>query len=180
MSVICGTRMIQAQEKKVAGSSLARVEQRQAPGGPSVAAAHSHTATSLCELGTAGSQQRRTNARWAAVGEASEASRNADVTIAHAHAQQYAASVRGGAQAARLESEWHTHPNRHPESRFRTTTLTRTVTLRISLCGREARLAAATFRIGSRSRCRKRPRSVVRFAEPRAARGQDDLFIAIT
>ena len=41
-------------------------------------AEHSHTSTSLCELGTVGSQQRRPNARWVAVGEASEASRDAD------------------------------------------------------------------------------------------------------
>ena len=54
-----------------------------------MATAHSHTSTSLCELGTAGSQQRRPNARWAAVGEASEASRDADVTVAHAHAQRH-------------------------------------------------------------------------------------------
>ena len=38
---------------------------------------------------TAGSQRRRPNARWAAVGEASEASRDADVTVAHAHAQRH-------------------------------------------------------------------------------------------
>ena len=54
-----------------------------------MATAHSHTSTSLCELGTAGSQRRRPNARWAAVGEASEASRDADVTVAHAHAQRH-------------------------------------------------------------------------------------------
>jgi len=53
------------------GGGPARAEQRKPPGGPSVATAHSHTSTSLCELGTAGSQRRRPNARWAAVGEAS-------------------------------------------------------------------------------------------------------------
>ena len=45
--------------------------------------------TSLGVPSTAGSQQRRPNARCAAVGEASEASRDADVTAAHAHAQRH-------------------------------------------------------------------------------------------
>ena len=93
MSVICGTRMIQAQ---VAGNRLARVEQRQPPGGSSVAAAHSHTSTSLCKLGAVGSQQRRPNARWAAVGEASEASRGAGVAVAHAHARRHGAAALQG------------------------------------------------------------------------------------
>ena len=57
--------------------------------GRRAAAAGSLTSTSLCELGTAGSQRRRPNARWAAVGEASEASRDADVTVVHAHAQRH-------------------------------------------------------------------------------------------
>ena len=39
--------------------------------------------------GKPGSQRRRPNARCAAVGEAREASRDADVAVAHAHAQRY-------------------------------------------------------------------------------------------
>ena len=86
-----GTRAPKAQAMMGGGgvlreqSSESHLEGRQW----SVATAHSHTSTSLCELGTAGSQQRRPNARWAAVGEASEASRHADVTVAHAHAQRH-------------------------------------------------------------------------------------------
>ena len=84
-----------------------------------------HTSTSLCELGTVGSQQRRPNARWAAVGEASEASRNADVTIAHAHAQQYGGlGPREGARRPHACSLNGTRiPTGVPKVVFRTTTL---------------------------------------------------------
>ena len=67
----------------------ARAEQRKPPGATSAAAGRSLTSALLGVPSTAGSQRRRPNARWAAVGEASEASRDADVTVAHAHAQRH-------------------------------------------------------------------------------------------
>ena len=83
-----GTRAPKAQEM-MAGVRPARAEQRKPPEGTSAAAGHSLTSTSLGVPSTAGSQQRRPNARCAAVGEASEASRGADVTVAHAYAQRH-------------------------------------------------------------------------------------------
>ena len=83
-----GTRAPKAQAM-MGGGGPARAEQRQPPGGTSTAAAGSLTSTLLGVPSTAGSQRRRPNARWAAVGEASEASRDADVTVAHAHAQRH-------------------------------------------------------------------------------------------
>ena len=74
-----GTRAPKAQAM-MGGGGPARAEQRQPPGGTSTAAAGSLTSTLLGVPSTAGSQRRRPNARWAAVGEASEASRDADVT----------------------------------------------------------------------------------------------------
>ena len=62
-----GTRAQQAQEM-MAGGGPARAEQRKPPGATSAAAARSLTSTSLGVPSTAGSQQRRPNARWAAVG----------------------------------------------------------------------------------------------------------------
>ena len=83
-----GTKAQQAREI-MAGVCPARAEQREPPGATSAAAGRSLTWTSLGVPSTAGSQQRRPNARCAAVGEASEASRDADVTAAHAHAQRH-------------------------------------------------------------------------------------------
>ena len=83
-----GTRAPKAQAM-MGGGGPARAEQRQPPGGTSTAAAGSLTSTLLGVPSTAGSQRRRPNARWAAVGEASEASRDADVTVANAHAQRH-------------------------------------------------------------------------------------------
>ena len=82
-----GTKAQQAREI-MAGIRPARAEQRKPPGATSAAAGRSLTSTSLGVPSTAGSQQRRPNARCAAVGEASEVSRDADVTVAHAHAQR--------------------------------------------------------------------------------------------
>ena len=71
------------------GVCPARAEQRKPPEATSAAAGRSLTSTLLGVPSTAGSQQRRPNARCAAFGEASEASRDADVTVAHAHAQRH-------------------------------------------------------------------------------------------
>ena len=83
-----GTKAQQAREM-MAGVCPARAEQRKPPGATSAAAGRSLTSALLGVPSTAGSQRRRPNARWAAVGEASEASRDADVTVAHAHAQRH-------------------------------------------------------------------------------------------
>ena len=83
-----GTKAQQAREI-MAGVRPARAEQRKPPGAASAAAGRSLTSALLGVPSTAGSQQRRPNARCAAVGEASEASRDADVTVAHAHAQRH-------------------------------------------------------------------------------------------
>ena len=82
--VMSGTQAQQAREM-MAGVRPARAEQRKPPEVTSAAAARSFTSTSLGVPSTAGSQRRRPNARWAAVGEASEASRDTDVAVAHAH-----------------------------------------------------------------------------------------------
>ena len=58
-------------QEMMAGVRPARAEQRKPPEGTSAAAGHSFTSTSLGVPSTAGSQQRRPNARCAAVGEAS-------------------------------------------------------------------------------------------------------------
>ena len=91
-----------------------------------MAAAHSHISTSLCELGTVGSQQRRPNARWAAVGEASEASRDADVAVAHAHAQRHGCLSAPRAHRSAPMLTRHTHPKiDEPKVGKRQTTLRR-------------------------------------------------------
>jgi len=92
-----------------------------------VAAAHSHTSTSLCELGTVRSQQRRPNARWAAVGEASEASRDVDVAVAHAHAQQHGCLSARWAQTCAPRAEAHdAGKTDEPKVGKRQTTLSKT------------------------------------------------------
>ena len=88
MAVMSGTKAQQAREM-MAGVCPARAEQRKPPGATSAAAGRSLTSALLGVPSTAGSQRRRPNARWAAVGEASEASRDADVIVAHAHAQRH-------------------------------------------------------------------------------------------
>ena len=88
VGVMSGTKAQQAREM-MAGVRPARAEQRKPPGATSAAAGRSLTSALLGVPSTAGSQQRRPNARCAAVGEASEASRDADVTVAHAHAQRH-------------------------------------------------------------------------------------------
>ena len=50
---------------------------------------HAHSSTSLGVPGTPGSQERRPTARCAAVSEAIEASRDADVAVVHARAQRH-------------------------------------------------------------------------------------------
>ena len=86
------------------GGGPVRAEQRQPPGGTSTtAAAGSLTLASAVVLGAGVSQQRRPNARCAAAGEASEASRDADVAVAHARTltlSGMAASVHGGHRRA--------------------------------------------------------------------------------
>ena len=103
-----GTRAPKAQAM-MGGGGPARAEQRQPPGGTSTAAAGSLTSTSLGVPSTAGSQQRRPNARWAAVGEASEASRDADVTVAHAHAQRHGCLSARWAQTCAPRAKGTTH-----------------------------------------------------------------------
>ena len=88
VAVMSGTKAQQAREV-MAGVCPVRAEQRKPPGATSAAAGRSLTSALLAVPSTAGSQQRRPNARCAAVGEASEASRDADVTVAHAHAQRH-------------------------------------------------------------------------------------------
>ena len=88
VGVMSGTKAQQAREI-MAGVRPARAEQRKPPGAASAAAGRSLTSTLLGVPSTAGSQQRRPNARCAAVGEASEASQDADVTVAHTHAQRH-------------------------------------------------------------------------------------------
>ena len=83
-----GTKAQQAREM-MAGVCPARAEQRKPPGATSAAAGRSLTSALLGVPSTAGSQRRRPNARWAAVGEASEASQDADVTVTNAHAQRH-------------------------------------------------------------------------------------------
>jgi hypothetical protein len=97
----------------MAGGRPARAEQRKPPGATSAAAGRSLTSALLAVPSTAGSQQRRPNARCAAVGEASEASRDADVTVAHAHAQRLGCLSARWAQtcAPRVEGH-HAPPNR--------------------------------------------------------------------
>ena len=92
------------------GGGPARAEQRQPPGGTSTAAAGSLTSTLLDVPSTAGSQRRRPNARWAAVGEASEASRDADVTVANAHAQRHGCLSARWAQTCARRAKGTTHP----------------------------------------------------------------------
>ena len=104
-----GTRAPKAQAM-MGGGGPARAEQRQPPGGTSTAAAGSLTSTSLGVPSTAGSQRRRPNARWAAVGEASEASRDADVTVAHAHAQRHGCLSARWAQTCAPRAKGTTHP----------------------------------------------------------------------
>ena len=93
---------------------LRRTLQRQPPGGTSTtAAAGSLTLASAVVLGAGVSQQRRPNARCAAVGEASEASWGADVAVAHAHAQRH-----GCLSAWCLGYRNGAYANRRAESRF--------------------------------------------------------------
>ena len=77
-----GTKVIKAQE----GCSCASRAATATWGGVSGRRTLTYLDVSLGVPSTAGSQQRRPNARCAAVGEASEASLDADVTVAHAHA----------------------------------------------------------------------------------------------
>ena len=83
-----GTKAQQAREM-MAGVCPARAEQRKPPGATSAAAGRSLTGTSLGVPSTAGSLQRRPNARCAAVGEASEASRGTYLAVAHAYARRH-------------------------------------------------------------------------------------------
>ena len=101
-----GTKAQQAREI-MAGVRPARAEQRKPPGATSAAAGRSFTWTSLGVPSTTGSQQRRPNARCAAVGEASEASRDADVTAAHAHAQRHGCLSARWAQTCAPRAEGH-------------------------------------------------------------------------
>ena len=104
-----GTRAPKGQAMMGVGGPV-RAEQRQPPGGTSTAAAGSLTLTSIVVLGAGGGQQRRPNARCAAVGEASEASRDADVTVAHAHAQRYGCLSAPRAHRSAPMLTRHTHP----------------------------------------------------------------------
>ena len=123
-----GTKAQQAREM-MAGVCLARAEQRKPPGATSAAAGRSLTWTSLGLPSTAGSQQRRPNARCAAVGEASEASRDrdADVTVAHAHAQRLGCLSARWTQTCALRVEGHAASQiDQPKVVFRSITLRKT------------------------------------------------------
>ena len=111
-----GTKAQQAREM-MAGVCPARAEQRKPPGATSAAAGRSLTSALLGVPSTAGSQRRRPNARWAAVGEASEASRDADVTVANAHAQRHGCLSARWAQTCAPRAEGHdARHNRRDES----------------------------------------------------------------
>ena len=99
-----GTKAQQARGM-LAWDSLARAEQRKPPGWLLRATACSHTLASLGVPSTADGKQRRPNLRCTPVGEASDAGRDADVTVAHANAQRH--DCLGVREGTSLSSRFH-------------------------------------------------------------------------